>query len=76
MLSLISLPARAQDCAAQLEAAAAAAGAEANVSTIWVDPATPNEACTAQICTGSYDECDVRTPPLSNLQVGCDGSAG
>lgn len=54
-------------CAAQLAAAATAAGT--SVATDFVDPATPGDACTAQLCTGAYEECSVDAPPLSSLQV-------
>lgn len=54
-------------CAAQLSAAALAAGSF--VPTVFVDPDTPADACTKPMCTGSYAECDVTSPPTEDLQL-------
>ncbi|PSC67615.1 glycoside hydrolase family 16 [Micractinium conductrix] len=35
----------------------------------WVDAATPPDACTAEVCTGPFEECDVDAPPTSALQL-------
>ena len=42
----------------------------------WVDAATPPDACTAEVCTGPFEECDVDAPPTSALQVGYAGLVG
>ena len=67
LLLLHPEPAAAQNCAAQLSAAAATAGT--SMTTEWVDPTTPDAACTAQVCTGDYATCNVVSPPLSTMQL-------
>ncbi|KAI3431296.1 hypothetical protein D9Q98_004355 [Chlorella vulgaris] len=60
------LVAKAANCSAELEAAGAAG---TGVTTEWIDAATPDTACTAQLCTDDFDTCNVASPPLSTLQL-------
>jgi hypothetical protein len=60
------LVAKAANCSAELEAAGAAG---TGVTTEWIDAATPDTACTAQLCTDDFDTCNVASPPLSTLQA-------
>jgi hypothetical protein len=55
------------DCAAQLQAAGEAAGVD--TPTFYVDPDTPADACTKQMCTGDYVSCDSDPPPQTDLQL-------
>lgn len=65
---LLCTPAAAQTCAAQLTAAARGAGT--NATTQWLDPATPQAACTVQVCGDDFATCNVADPPTSTLQAG------
>ena len=55
------------DCASQLAAAATAAGVD--TPTFYVDPDTPADACTKQLCVGDFASCQGGSPPQTDLQL-------
>ena len=54
-------------CRSQLASAAQAAGVD--TPTFYVDPDTPADACTKQLCVGDFASCQGGSPPQTDLQL-------